>query len=268
MKRTVLITGCSSGFGKELVPALASRGWRVIAGVRGGRERAGELDAEVVDLDITDDAQRRAVVAGLERLDCLINNAGSAIFGPFEECSEREIRELVETNLFGALLLTRECLPLLRAVRGRIVNVSSIFGVTGFPMTSLYCATKFALEGWSESLHHELRPHAVRVTLVEPGGFRTKFGANARWPERRLDAYVAQRSSMAAFRERIAARRGKSPQPVVRAVTRLVESEANPIRIRVGSDARATWLLRKWLPEAIGNRVMSRAFDRLTGARR
>ena len=266
--KTVLITGCSSGFGHDLVPALASRGWRVVAGVRGGRGRAGDLEGEVVELDITNPGQRRDAVAGLDALDCLINNAGGAIFGPFEETSEQELRELFETNFIATALLTRECLPLLRPSRGRIVNISSILGVTGFPMTSLYCASKFALEGWSESLHHELRPHGVGVTLVEPGGFRTRFGSNARWPEAQLDAYGEQRANMVRFRERIASRRGKDPMQVVRAVTNLVESDANPIRIRVGNDARATWLVRKWLPEWLGSRVMSRVFDRLTGVRR
>lgn len=266
--RTVLITGCSSGFGRALVPALAARGWRVIAGVRGGRERAGDLDAEVVDLDVTNAGQRKHAVAQIGTLECLINNAGGGNFGPFEESSERELRDVFETNFLATALLTRECLPLLRASRGRIVTISSILGVTGLPMSSLYCASKFALEGWSESLHRELRAHGVRVTLVEPGGFRTQFGANARWPEARIEAYAEQRASMVAFRERTAARRGKPPDAVVRAVSKLVDSEANPIRIRVGGDARALWLLRKWLPERIGDRLMSRVFDKLTGARR
>jgi len=265
---TVLITGCSSGFGRALVPALAARGWRVIAGVRGGRERAGDLDAEVVDLDITNAEQRKNAVAQLDTLDCLINNAGGAIYGPFEESSEREIRDQFETNFLATALLTRDCLPLLRASRGRIVNVSSILGVTGLQMSSLYCASKFALEGWSESLHRELRAHGVRVTLVEPGGFRTRFGANVRWPEAQLDAYAEQRANMVAFRERTAARPGKPPDAVVWAISKLVDSEANPIRIRVGSDARALWLLRKWLPERIGDRLLSRVFDKLIGARR
>ena len=268
MTRTVLVTGCSSGFGRAMVPELVQRGWRVIAGVRGGRERASDLDAEVVDLDITSEEQRKNAVASIERLDCLINNAGAGIFGPFEETSERELREVFELNFLSTLLLTRECLPLLRASRGRIVNLSSVFGYTGFPMSSIYCASKFALEGWSESLHHELRGHGVKVTLVEPGGFRTRFGASARWPETRLDAYVQQRAAMMAFRERRLAKKGKPPEIVARAVAKLVSSEAAPVRLRVGGEARAIWLLRKWLPEAMGNRFFARVVRELNGAAR
>src|SRR5947209_11075688 len=102
-----------------MVPAFASRGWRVIAGVRGGRARVA-LDAEVVDLDIADAGQRTRVVGSLERLDCLVNNAGWAMLGPFEESSEADIREQLETNVVATMLLTKECLPLLRASRGRI----------------------------------------------------------------------------------------------------------------------------------------------------
>jgi len=266
--RTVLVTGCSSGFGRAMVPELRQRGWRVIAGVRGGRERAGDLDAEVVDLDITSEAQRTKVVASIERLDCLINNAGAGIFGPFEETSERELREVFELNFLSTLLLTRDCLPLLRASHGRIVNLSSVFGYTGFPMSSIYCASKFALEGWSESLHHELRGHGVKVTLVEPGAFRTRFGANVRWPENHLDAYGQQRAAMVAWRERRLAKKAKPPVIVARAVAKLVSSDAAPVRLRVGGDARSMWLLRKWLPEAMGDRLLARMVRALNGAAR
>lgn len=268
MTHTVLITGCSSGFGRAMVPELAARGWRVIAGVRGGRARAEGLDAEVVDLDITSHEQRRSAVASLERLDCLINNAGGGMFGPFEETSESELRDIFEMNFIATLLLTRECLPLLRATQGRIVNLSSVFGYTGFPMSSIYCASKFALEGWSESLHHELRGAGVKVTLVEPGGFRTRFGANVRWPETRLDAYAVQRAAMVAFRERRLAKKAKPPEIVARLVAKLVSSDAAPVRLRVGSDARAMWLMRKWLPEAVGDRLFARMVRPLCGERR
>ncbi len=268
MTRTVLVTGCSSGFGHAVVPELTRRGWRVIAGVRGGRERASDLDAEVVDLDITSEEQRKNVVASIEQLDCLINNAGAGIFGPFEETSERELREIFELNFLSTLLLTRECLPLLRASRGRIVNLSSVFGYTGFPMGSIYCASKFALEGWSESLHHELSGRGVKVTLVEPGAFRTRFGANVRWPERHLDAYAQQRAAMVAWRERRLSKKAKPPEIVARAVAKLVSSDAAPIRLRVGGDARATWLMRKWLPEALGDRFFARMVRELNGAPR
>jgi NAD(P)-dependent dehydrogenase (short-subunit alcohol dehydrogenase family) len=250
-----------------MVPELTSRGWRVVAGVRGGRARASDLDAEVIDLDITNDEQRQRAAASLERLDCLINNAGRGMFGSFEETSESELREGIETNFLGTLLLTRACLPLLRASRGRIVNISSVLGYTGLPMNSIYCAGKFAVEGWSESVHHELRPHGVKVTLVEPGGFRTRFGDNARWPAATLDVYKGQRAAVRAFREKQMSRKGSPPEIVARAVTKLLSSTGAPIRLRVGVDARAMWLLRKWLPEKLGDRLFARIFGQLSGVR-
>lgn len=267
MTRVVLITGCSSGFGLAMVPAFAARGWRVIAGVRGGRARVN-VDAEVVDLDIADAAQRARVIGSLERLDCLVNNAGWAMFGPFEESSEADIRDQLETNVVATMLLTKDCLPLLRASRGRIVNISSVLGTTGFPMMSLYCASKFAIEGWSESLRHELRPHGVEVAIVEPGGHRTKFSENARWPSAQLAAYASHRESFRAFRQRLVSRPGASPETVARRVAEIASSASPmPLRVRVGSDARMTWLMRRLLPSRFADKLLARAVDRMTGAR-
>ena len=129
--KTVLITGCSSGFGR-----------------------------------------------GLVKLDALVNNAGYGLFGVFEELSEDLIRKQMEVNFFGCVLLTQALLPSIRATRGVILNLSSMLGFFAPPMSSLYCASKFAIEGWSESLHFELAPHGVRVVLIEPGSFNTQFGSN------------------------------------------------------------------------------------------
>ena len=257
MMPVVLITGCSSGFGRAMVPAFEKRGWRVIAGIRGGD----------VDLDITSGEQRRRVVASLERLDCLVNNAGWAMFGPFEESSEADVRDEMETNVIGTMMLTKECLPLLRAARGRIINMSSVLGYTGFPMMSLYCASKFAIEGWSESLRHELRPHGVEVTIVEPGGHRTKFSENARWPAQQLDSYARHRESFRAFRERLVTRPGASAEIVADRIAAMASSKSPmPLRMRIGRDARTAWLVRRLLPSRVADRLVARAIDRMTGA--
>lgn len=252
MTRTVLITGCSSGFGRAMVPAFANRGWRVIAGVRGG-------GPDAVDLDVDDAASRERVVASLDRLDCLVNNAGFAIFGAFEEASEAEIRAQLETNVISAMLLTKACLPLLRASRGRIINISSVLGYVGFPMMSLYAASKFALEGWSESLRYELRPHGVEVALVEPGGHRTRFGDNALLTAP-LEAYAAQRERFRAFRERLKQRGGRPPERVAERIAEMATSQSPmPARVRVGRDARAAWLVRKWLPARLSESIFERS---------
>src|ERR1700759_3086438 len=141
MSRVVLIPGCPSGFGLAMIPEFVARGWRVVATARGGGERLAPMLAElhvdpsmveVRELDVTDAAQRVAVAASLPRLDCLVNKAGWGRFGPFEESSEAQIRAIFETDFFGAALLTKACLPLLRASRGRIINISSVFGFSGF----------------------------------------------------------------------------------------------------------------------------------------
>jgi NAD(P)-dependent dehydrogenase (short-subunit alcohol dehydrogenase family) len=259
MSRVVLITGCSSGFGQAMVPAFAKRGWRVVAGVRGGGQLA---DAEVIDLDVTNGEDRRRAAAALDRVDCLVNNAGWALFGAFEESSEEEIRAQLETNLVAAMLLTKALLPQLRASRGRIVNVSSVMGYFGFPMMSVYAASKFALEGWSESLRHELRPHGVEVALVEPGGHRTRFAENARWPAAPMDVYARQRERFRALRQSLLSRPALPPEAVAERIAEMASSpKPMPLRLRVGRDALAAWLLRK-LPSRLAEAAAARAVER------
>ncbi|WP_262271357.1 MULTISPECIES: SDR family oxidoreductase [Microvirga] len=185
MTRTVLMTGASTGFGEATARLFASRGWNVIATMR--RPEAGAALAAldnvlVTRLDVQDQASiDAAVAAGIARfgrLDVLVNNAGFGLFGVFEGTSRDKIREQFDVNLFGLMDVTRAVLPHLRANRaGVIVNVSSGAGVFALPMISLYCASKFALEGFSESLSYELASLGIAVKIVEPGGVTsTRFG--------------------------------------------------------------------------------------------
>jgi NAD(P)-dependent dehydrogenase (short-subunit alcohol dehydrogenase family) len=185
MSKTVLITGASSGFGKSAVQLFAAQGWNVIATMRtpaAGAELAKLDNVLVTRLDVQDEASiARAIAAGVERfgrIDVLVNNAGYSLFGVFESTPRAKIQEQFDVNLFGVMDVTRAMLPHFRQNRaGVIVNVSSGAGVFGLPMISLYNASKFALEGFSESLSYELLSQNIVVKLVEPGGvITTEFG--------------------------------------------------------------------------------------------
>jgi NAD(P)-dependent dehydrogenase (short-subunit alcohol dehydrogenase family) len=177
----------------------------------------------------------------------------------------------MQVNLLGTALLTQQLLPALTLARGRIINISSVLGEVGIPMNALYCASKFALEGLSEALRHELDPHGIQVALVEPGGFRTRFGANTVWGERELAAGSRDASQVAAYqrlRAKTLAREGKDPDAVVRAVVRLTEIERVPFRTRVGVDARSARWLKRLLPERVFMSMLGSSIARRLEAER
>ncbi|MBD2749151.1 SDR family oxidoreductase [Microvirga sp. BT688] len=178
MKKTVLITGCSSGFGKASARYFAGRGWNVIATMRdpdAEKDLSGLDGVLVTRLDVQDSASiDQAIHAGIERfgrIDALVNNAGFGLFGVFEGTPRDKIQQQFDVNVFGTMDVTRAILPHFRQNKaGLILNVTSGAGVFGLPMLSLYCASKFALEGFSEALSYELAPLGITVKLVEPGG--------------------------------------------------------------------------------------------------
>jgi NAD(P)-dependent dehydrogenase (short-subunit alcohol dehydrogenase family) len=185
MKKTVLITGASSGFGKMTAKLFARNGWHVIATMRNPGEQTDLVDTNdvlVTRLDVQDrDSIGEAIEAGITRfgiIDALINNAGFGLFGVFEATSREKIQEQFDVNVFGVMDVTRAILPHFRKNKGGlIINVSSGAGVFALPMISLYCASKFALEGFSESLSYELASQNIVVKIVEPGGVvSTNFG--------------------------------------------------------------------------------------------
>ena len=167
-----LVTGSSSGFGFGVATTLTSLGWDVLGTVLPGL--VADLPWETVEVDVTDDDAVEALRGRIGRhLDALVNSAGIAMVGPWEEIEPRELRRILDINVVGAMAVTRACLPSLRAAKGAIVNISSISGQVGDPLMGPYNASKFGLEGASEALRAELRPFGVRVHLVEPGPFRT-----------------------------------------------------------------------------------------------
>ncbi|POF31782.1 SDR family oxidoreductase [Roseibium marinum] len=174
--KTVLITGCSSGFGEAMVHRFADGGWNVVATMRNpARKPEFPGGVHVVKLDVQDRKSIGAAVAeGIERfdaIDAVVNNAGFGLHGPFEATPREKVLEQFEVNVFGLMDVVRALLPHFRARRsGVILNVTSGAGVFGLPFISLYAASKFAVEGFSESLHHEVAPFGIAVKLIEPGG--------------------------------------------------------------------------------------------------
>jgi len=182
------ITGCSTGFGRDLARLVLDRGWNAVVTAR-ARDRVADLvegsaDALALELDVTDTGQIDATVADavarFGRIDVLVNNAGYGYQATAEEGDEAEIRAQFDTNVFGLFALTRAVLPIMRAQgSGNIVNFTSVAGLVGFPGSGYYAASKHAVEGWSDSLAAEVAPLGIGVTCVEPGPFRTDWAGRS-----------------------------------------------------------------------------------------
>lgn len=182
--RTVLITGASTGIGKATAEYFANRGWNVAATMRSPEKaqfrNTNANRIRVFRLDVTDDASIASavtdVIAVFGRIDCLVNNAGYGLIGLFEAMSPEQVRRQFETNVLGLMSVTRAVIPQMRAqASGRIVNVASVAGRMSLPLYSLYCSTKWAVEGFSEALNYELNSVGIQVRIIEPGPILTDF---------------------------------------------------------------------------------------------
>lgn len=184
-----LITGCSTGFGRELAKLIVDRGWRLIATARDKSKVADLADNAqervlALDLDVTKSEQIEAAVAAAKatfgRIDVLVNNAGYGYQSTVEEGEEAEIRAQFDANVFGPFAITRAVLPIMRAQRsGHIINITSVAGLIGFSGSGYYAASKHAVEGWSDALKTEVEPLGISVTCVEPGPFRTDWAGRS-----------------------------------------------------------------------------------------
>ncbi len=273
MGKTALITGASSGFGLLTAVTLARRGWRVLATMRDVNRRekletmartAGVLERiEFLALDVTNAEQIAEVASTIAgrglRLDALINNAGFSLPGFADDVSDRELREQFDTNFFGAVAMTRAFLPQMRRQgSGHIVMVSSVSGRIGFPGVGSYAASKFALEGWTETLRYELNPLGIQVVLVEPGAFETDIWTrNAKFSTGLLDPDSPNAARMPGWRRRIQSGQKKAdPQIVADVIAAIVESPRPRLRYVVGRDAKMGLMLRRLLPSALFERLI------------
>jgi short-subunit dehydrogenase len=269
--KTIIITGATSGFGRLLVNRFLKAGDTVIATGRNLASRQEIFKDErssygrrliEADLQLDDPSSLKKFsefCRTFEKIDVLINNAGVGLFGALEDCTEEQIRYQFEVNVFGTVFLTRRLLPYLVAARGKIFNFSSVFGFTGFPLTSLYCASKFAVEGFSESLKYELEPHGVQVCLIEPGGYDTKFGNNIIWGENSLPStrYPLQTSNY--FKLRLSGK--QDPNQVANGVFELAGRKKIPLRKIFGRDAKMALLFRRMTPGFVYDFFAQRLFN-------
>ncbi len=271
--KTVLVTGATSGFGKGLVTALLENGYQVVATGRNLQTRQDIFSAErmkyssrliEMNLDVTSTDEMTAVETYFRTrpLDVLINNAGFAVFGPHEQCSEEKLRKQFEVNVFGVFLLTQKLLPALRKSQGHIINFSSAFGLMGFPLSSAYCATKFAIEGFSESLSYELKPFSVKVSVVEPGGYRTNFNNAAEWGMELTphSIYNRQIKNYTRLREKLSSRPNpQRPEDVVNGVIKIIQSSNPKINYSFGKDAFLVRFMKKIMPRSVFHRISGKA---------
>ncbi len=256
MSRVWFITGSSRGFGREFALAALERGDQVAATARDTAALTDLVDRfgdAVLPLrvDVTARTQVFEAVAATKerfgRLDVVVNNAGYALVGAVEEISEQELRDELETNLFGVLHVTQAVLPVLREQgSGRIFQISSVAGLTAMPGVGGYHASKWALEGLSEALAQEVAPFGIDVTIVEPGGFATNFKDAAVYTAHAKDAYEQLHASL---REQAATAQLPGPDGVGAAILELVDAEQPPLRVLFGEHPT------QWVPAAYEQRL-------------
>lgn len=269
----VLITGASSGIGAATALHLAAHGYDVFAASRSAARLTPLLDRAAADglrmtaaeFDVNDESAAdaaRALIARHGAFYALVNNAGYGLWGPVQALSSDELRAQFETNVFAAARMARATLPaMIERRRGVIVNIGSVLGRLGTPFNGAYVASKFALEGLSESLKSEVAPFGVRVAIVEPGLFRTNFPNNVAMAHGAYDEDSPYAPHIARYRakhERFQ-RFGGDPERVARAVRGIIESPSPAFRNPVGLDARAGTFGARFLPQRVYWALMRRA---------
>jgi NAD(P)-dependent dehydrogenase (short-subunit alcohol dehydrogenase family) len=238
------ITGCSTGFGRELAKLIIARGWPVVVTAR-NKVQVEDLATSdkilALALDVTDDAEIASAVKAAEQkfgaIDVLVNNAGYGYLTTVEEGEEKEIRAMFEANVFGLFALTRAVLPGMRKRRkGHIINITSVGGHLGNPGSGYYAATKHAVEGWSKSLAAETKPLGIKVTCVAPGPFRTDWaGRSLKMTENRIADYADTVAARLASLAAISGKQAGDPVRAGEAMIKLTESDNPPLHIVFGA---------------------------------
>ncbi|MBF0504460.1 MAG: SDR family oxidoreductase [Candidatus Omnitrophica bacterium] len=270
MKKVVLITGCSSGFGMAGALAFARSGWRVYATMRDlskqdrllHQAHEEHLPLEVKRIDVTDqstiDQSIKELTQEAGRLDVLVNNAGYGLIGPLEYLSMEQIQDLFNTNLFGAVRMIKAVLPIFRRQKsGHIINISSVAGLAGLPLYSAYCASKYALEGLSEALVFELDPFQIKISNIEPGPFDTefskgsvKYGSSMRnhdSPYHVLNDYFFKRHKKTQY---------DSPESVACLLVRIAQTSHPQLRFPIGKKVKELVLFKKFMSISLTQKVM------------
>lgn len=248
MNKVWLITGCSTGFGRELAMKTLERGYLVAVGARNTEDVKDIVSGYpgtslAIKLDVTNQDEIHSavkeVIEKFGRIDVLVNNAGIGYFGAIEESEEKEVRRMFDINFFGLANVTKEVLPLMRKQRsGHIINIASIGGLVGYPGVGYYNATKFAVDGFSESLSKETAPLGIKVMIVAPSGFRTDWaGRSANNSPIVIDDYA---TTAGANKETIRGYSGNQPgdpEKAADAIIKATEAENPPLRLLLGAAA-------------------------------
>ena len=251
MTNVWFITGAARGMGVDLTKAALDAGHRVVATARDAAKVTAALgDHEnllALSLDITDAAASaaaaEAAVERFGRIDVLVNNAGNFYAGYFEEISDAQFRVQMETNFFGPLNVTRAILPVMRKQRsGHVITITSAAGIIGQEFCAAYAASKFALEGWMESLQYDVAPYGIHTTIVEPGFFRTELlveGASSIWPELSIEDYAERTTQTIAAWKSMNGQQGGDPAKLGAALVTIAGMETPPLRFVAGADVVA-----------------------------
>ena len=264
--KVILISGGTRGIGAETARLLASGGHRVFVTSRRAGAHAPSPGIGVLGLDVTDPASVTAcigrIIDGEGRIDGLVNNAGYDLYGAFEETTEAEFTAQMDTNLMGAVRLTRAVLPHMRAQgAGRIVQVSSLGGRIALPMNSAYAASKFGLEGFSEALRLEVKQFGIHVSLIEPAAVATDtLDSSIIEVKNPLQPYAARRTAMVQKMRQDGAKSSTSMVDVAKAIEKALMERDPPLRITVGSQARMVPLMKALMPQRRFEALMSRLF--------
>ncbi len=250
--KVAIVTGASTGIGQASAKALHQAGFRVFGTTRRAVANVSEGIA-MITCDVTDDTSvKHAVEKVLDttgRIDVLVNNAGIGLLGGAEESSIEQAQALFDVNLFGVMRATNAVLPAMRNQKaGRIINISSVLGLIPAPFSALYSSTKHALEGYSESLDHEVRSFGIRVCLLEPAYTRTSFEQNIALPDRTLDAYVSARAGANALIHD-AMTTADAPEVVAESLIEAATAASPRRRYTCGKAARQVSILRRFVPE-------------------
>jgi NAD(P)-dependent dehydrogenase (short-subunit alcohol dehydrogenase family) len=263
-QRVVLITGASSGVGRSTARLLSQRGYRVF-GTSRQATTAESTAVEILPLDVrADDSVRAcvdAVVNRSGRLDVLINNAGYELAGALEELSAEEARAQFETNFFGVVRMVDAVLPLMRRQkRGHIINVGSLSGLSAIPFLGVYSASKFALEGYTEALRHEVKPFNIHVSLTEAGFLKTPMMNHRQLAAHRLAEYDPWRQrALNAIRAQ--EEKGPGPEVVAETLLDIVSSKTPRLRYLIGRQAKTVTRLRRFLPAGMYEYGVRRTFS-------
>ena len=253
--QVALVTGASSGIGEATAHRLAMAGYKVY-GTSRRRAEAGQRSFKMLPLDVTSDESVENAVSEVLRLDgridLLVNNAGFSLApAGAEESSIEQARSIFDTNFFGVVRMTRAVVPHMRHQRnGRIINIGSVLGFLPMPYMALYAATKHAIEGYSESLDHELRTRGIRVSIIEPAYTKTQFDAHLLEPDSRLDEYREVRAALGKrLKEVVEA--GDEPGVVAEVVLKAASAARPKLRYTAGNVAGRLRLLRKYAPVGV-----------------